>query len=76
MDTLYSLNNDEQHHTTVNKLTNDTVDIRGPTDIDGMLGLLEHYCIKHRQHFCSQAMESVVTGLYPKRMTHMPHKPE
>jgi hypothetical protein len=62
--------------TAVNKLTKDTVDIRGTTDIDGMLGLLEHYCIKHRQHSFSRAMESLVADLYPKRMTYMPHKHE
>ena len=58
--------------TAVNKLTKDTVDIRGTTDSDGMLGLLEHYCIKHRQHSFSRAVESLVTDLYPKRRTHMP----
>jgi hypothetical protein len=62
--------------TAVNKLTKATVDMRGTTDIDGMLGLLEHYCIKHRQHSFSRAMESLVTDLYPKRMTHMPQKQE
>ena len=36
--------------TAVNKLTKDTVDMRGTTDIDGMLRLLEHYCIKNSQH--------------------------
>jgi hypothetical protein len=58
--------------TAVNKLTKDTVDIRGTTDSDGMLGLLEQYCIKHRQHSFSRAIESLVTNLYPKRRTHMP----
>ena len=60
--------------TAVNKLTKATVDIRGTTDIAGMLGLLEQYCIQHRQHSFSRAMESLVTDLYPKRLTHMPHK--
>src|SRR6516165_2488849 len=60
--------------TAVNKLTKDTVDMRGTTDIAGMLGLLEQYCIQHRQHSFSRAMESLVTDLYPKRLTHMPHK--
>jgi hypothetical protein len=58
--------------TAVNKLTKDTVDIRGTTDSDGMLWLLEHYCIKHRDHSFSRAVESLVTDLYPKRKTHMP----
>ena len=62
--------------TAVNKLTKDTVDIRGTTDIDGMLGLLEQYCIKHREHSFSRAVESLVTDLYPKRRTHMPQKHE
>ena len=62
--------------TAVNKFTNETVDIRGTTDIDGMLWLLEHYCIQHRQHSFSRAVESLVADLYPKRMTHMPHKHE
>jgi hypothetical protein len=62
--------------TAVNKLTKDTVDIRGRTDIDSMLWLLEQYCIKNRQHSFSHAMESLVTDLYPKRMTHMPQKQE
>src|SRR5262249_40598681 len=57
--------------TAVNKLTKDTVDIRGTTDIDGMLWLLEQYCIQSRQHSFSRAMESLVTDLYPKRRTHM-----
>jgi hypothetical protein len=62
--------------TAVNKLTKDTVDIRGTTDIDGMLGLLEHYCIRNRQHSFSRAVESLVTDLYPKRRTRMSQKPE
>ena len=62
--------------TAVNKLTKDTVDIRGTTDIDGMLELLEHYCIKNPLHAFSRAMESLMTDLYPKRMTHMPQKHE
>ena len=62
--------------TAVNKLTKDTVDMRGTTDIDGMLGLLEQYCIQHRDHSFSRALESLVADLYPKRMTHMPQKPE
>jgi hypothetical protein len=61
--------------TAVNKLTKDTVDMRGTTDIDGMLGLLEHYCIKNRQHSFSRVVEALVKDLYPKRMTHMPQKP-
>jgi hypothetical protein len=62
--------------TAVNKLTKATVDIRGTTDIDGMLGLLEQYCIKNRQHSFSRAVEALVKDLYPQRMTHMPHKHE
>ena len=60
--------------TAVNKLTTATVDMRGTTDIDGLLGWLEHYCVKHPRHSFSRAMESLVTDLYPKRMTHMPQK--
>jgi len=60
--------------TAVNKLTKETVDIRGTTDIDGRLWLLESYCIKNPLHSFSRAMETLVTALYPKRMTHMPHK--
>jgi hypothetical protein len=62
--------------TAVNKLTKNTVDIRGTTDIDGMLWLLEQYCIKHRQHSFSRAVASLVTDLYPKRIRHMPQKHE
>ena len=62
--------------TAVNKLTKETVDIRGTTDIDGMLWLLEQYCIQHRRHSFSRAVESLVADLYPKRRTHMPHKHE
>jgi hypothetical protein len=58
--------------TAVNRLTKDTVDIRGTTDIDGILWLLEQYCIKYRQHSLSRAVEALVKDLYPKRMTHMP----
>ena len=62
--------------TAVNKLTKATVDIRGTTDIDGMLGLLEQHCIKHRDHSFSRAVEFLVTDLYPKRRTHMHQKYE
>jgi hypothetical protein len=62
--------------TAVNKLTTDTVDMRGTTDIDGMLLSLEHYCIQHRHHAFSRAVESLVTDLYPTRMTHLPQKHE
>jgi hypothetical protein len=62
--------------TAVNKLTKETMDMRGRTDIDGMLWLLEHYCIKNSLHSFSRTMESFVADLHPKRMTHMPHKPE
>src|SRR6266446_4843288 len=62
--------------TAVNKLTKDTVDIRGTTNIDGMLWLLEHYCIKSPQHSFSRAVEALVKELYLKRMTHMPQKHE
>jgi hypothetical protein len=62
--------------TAVNKLTKETVDIRGTTNIDSMLWLLEYYCIKNRQHSFSSAMESLVTDLYPKRLTYMPYKHE
>jgi hypothetical protein len=58
--------------TAVNKLTKDTVDMRGTTDIDGMLWVLEQYCIKNPLHTFSRAMEALVKELYPKRMTHMP----
>src|SRR5262249_51876830 len=50
--------------TAVNKLTKDTVDIRGTTDIDGMLGLLERYCIQHPSHSFSRAVESLVREFY------------
>jgi hypothetical protein len=58
--------------TAVNKLTKDTVDTRGTTDSDGMQWWLGHYCIKHRDHSFSRAVESLGTDLYPKRKTHMP----
>jgi hypothetical protein len=60
----------------VNTLTKAAVDMRGTTDSDGVLWLLEQYCLKNPQHSLSRAMESLVTDLYPKRMTHMPHKHE
>jgi len=62
--------------TAVNKLTKVTVDMRGTTNIDGMLWLLEHYCIKSPQHSFSRAVETLVKELYLKRMTHMPQKHE
>jgi hypothetical protein len=37
--------------------------------------LLEHYCIKHRDHSFSRAVEFLVPDLYPKRKAHMPQKP-
>jgi hypothetical protein len=52
------------------------VDMRGTTNIDGMLRLLEQYCIKHRQHSFSRAVEALVKDLYPKRRTHMSQKYE
>jgi hypothetical protein len=58
--------------TAVNTLTKDIVDIRGTTDMDGMLWLLEQYCLKHPLHFFSRAVAFLVTALYPQRMTHMP----
>ncbi len=58
--------------TAVNKLTKDTVDMRGTTDIDGMLLSLAQYCIKRPLHSFSRAVESLMTDLYPKRLTAMP----
>ena len=63
------------YFTAVNKLTPNTVDMRGKTDIDGMLWLLEQYCIKQPLHSFSRAVESLVTELHSKRLTHMPHAP-
>src|SRR2546430_4992983 len=57
--------------TAVNKLTKDTVDMRGTTDIDGMLSVLEQYSIKHPLHSFSRAVEALVKELYPKRVTAM-----
>jgi hypothetical protein len=51
--------------TAVNTLTKDTVNIRGTTDSDGMLGLLEHYCIANRLHSFSRAVEALVKHLAP-----------
>src|SRR5512132_929210 len=62
--------------TAVNKLTKETIDIRRTTESDGMLWVLEHSCLKHRQRSFSRAGESLVTDLYPKRKTHMPQKHE
>jgi hypothetical protein len=62
--------------TAVNKLTKETVDMRGTMDIGGMLGFLEPYCRKNPLHSFSQAVEALVKDLYPKRLTHMPHKQE
>ncbi len=61
--------------TAINRLTKETVDMRGTTDIHGILLALEQYCIQHRQPSFSRAVESLVTELYPKRMTRMPHAP-
>ena len=62
--------------TAVNTLTKATVDMRGTTDIAGMLGFLDQYCRKHPLHSYSRAVEALVKELYPKRMTHMPQKHE
>jgi len=59
----------------VNKLTQKTVDMRGTTDIDGMMVLIDKYCLENPLHSFSRAVESLVTELYPKRMTHMPKSP-
>ena len=64
------------YHTPANQRTKATVDMRGTTDIDDMLGLLAQYGIQHRRHSFSRAVASLVADLYPKRMTHMPHKHE
>jgi hypothetical protein len=58
--------------TAVNKLTKDTVDMRGTTETDGLLLSLAQYCIKNPLHSFSRAVEALVKELYPKRMTHMP----
>ncbi len=58
--------------TAVNKLTKDTVDIRGTADIDKMMVSLRHYCAQHLSQSFSAAVEVLVTELYPKRMTAMP----
>ncbi len=58
--------------TAVNKLTKDTVDMRGTTDIDGLLLSLAQYCIKHPLHSFSRAVEALIKELYPKRVTAMP----
>ena len=62
--------------TAVNKLTKATVDMRGTTDIAGMLGVLDQYCRKNPLHSFSRAVEALAKDLYPKRMTHMPQKQE
>jgi hypothetical protein len=62
--------------TAVNKLTKETVDMRGTTDIAGMLSLLDQYCRKNPLHSFSRAVEALVKELYPKRLTHMPQKHE
>jgi hypothetical protein len=62
--------------TAVHTLTKATVDMRGTTDIDGMLWLREQYCIKHRQPSFRRAVDALVKDLYPKRMAHMPQKHE
>ncbi len=59
--------------TAVNKLSPHTVDIRGTTDIDGMLVRITRYCAQHPRHSFSRAVKALVKTLYPKRMTHMPH---
>ena len=58
--------------TAVHTLTKATVDMRGTTDIDGMLLSLTQYCIKNPLHSFSRAMEDLVKELYPKRMIAMP----
>ena len=60
--------------TAVNKLTTETIDMRGTTDTDGMLWSLDQYCIKNRQHSFRRAVEALVKELYPKRVTHMPQQ--
>ena len=61
--------------TAVNKLTKSTVDMRGTTDIDGMMVRIAKYCVNNPRHSFSRAVESLVRALYPKRMTHMPKSP-
>ena len=61
--------------TAVNKLTKSTVDMRGTTDIDGMMVRIAKYCVNNPRHSFSRAVESLVRALYPKRMMHMPKSP-
>jgi hypothetical protein len=44
--------------TAVNTLTKDTVDMRGRTNIDGMLRLLARYYFKQPHHSFSRAVDS------------------
>jgi hypothetical protein len=58
--------------TAVNKLTQDTVDMRGTADIDRMMLSLKNYCAHHLSQSFSAAVEALVVALYPKRVTAMP----
>jgi hypothetical protein len=62
--------------TAVNKLTKDTVDMRGTADIDRMILSLKNYCASHLAKSFSAAVEVLITELYPKRMMQMPKKKE
>jgi hypothetical protein len=57
--------------TAVNTLTTETENMRRTTDSEGMVWLLEQYCIKNSLHSFSRAVEAFVKDLYPQRMTHM-----
>src|SRR5438876_10975864 len=46
--------------TAVNKLTKETVDMRGTTDIDGMMVRIAKYCVNNPRHSFSRAVESLV----------------
>src|SRR5437899_10368857 len=57
--------------TAVNKLTKSTVDMRGTTDIDGMMVRIAKYCVNNPRHSFSRAVESLVRALYHERMKHV-----
>jgi hypothetical protein len=53
--------------TAYNRQTPDTADIRGGTEIDGILRWLDNWCKANPSKDISDAMEAFTTEMYPRR---------
>lgn len=56
----------------INRVTPETYDIRGGTDMDGIMLWLDKYCDSHALDTISDAVEALVLELHPRRITKGP----